>query len=189
MDSILISFLPLFLLILIAWAISHFIKRFANRYPPAGSNEGRFAGVGGWLLLLILGFMFLGPIMNASRINYDFTSVESQYPNLKSIADWSTYKSATWWTFLPFCCLSIYAGVSLVKGRDGSVVKRAIILLWIIGPVASLVMGIFIPLLVFGKIQLDPKFLGSLIASIIAAAIWTTYLSKSMRVRATYGNN
>lgn len=185
----LLSFLPLGLLILIAWAISQAIKRVANRYPAAASNQSEIAGVGGWLLLLILGFMFLGPIMGASRINYNFMSVESQYPNLKTVTDWSTYKSATWWTFLLLCCLSFYAGISLTKGRDIFVVKRAKILLWIIGPVASLVMGIFIPLLVFGKIEFDPQFLGSMIVSIIAAVIWTAYLSKSKRVRATYGTN
>ncbi len=62
MDSMLLSFLPLGLLILIAWAISQAIKRVANRYPAAASNQSEIAGVGGWLLLLILGFMFLGPI-------------------------------------------------------------------------------------------------------------------------------
>ncbi|OIQ66505.1 hypothetical protein GALL_519220 [mine drainage metagenome] len=84
------------------------------------------------------------------------------------------------------CCLSFYAGLGLAKGRDISVVKRAKIILWVIGPVASIVMGLFIPLAVFGKIESDPQFFGAFIASVIVSAIWTAYLSKSRRVKATY---
>ena len=190
MDStLLLAFLPLAIIIVIAWAISRAIKRTANKYPPAAPDQSNVSGVGGWLLLLVVGLMFLGPLMGAGRINSDFMSVESQYPNLKTVAAWGTYKIATWWTFLPVCLLSFYAGLSLVKGRNILVVKRAKIILWVIGPITSIVMGIFLPLLIFGKTEPDPQFIGGMIASIIAAAIWTAYLSKSKRVLATYGSN
>lgn len=162
------------------------IYRFAKHTPPASSSASGPAGVGGWLLLLVVGLMFLGPLMGAGRLSADITSIESQYPNLLSIPVWSTFKSASWWSFVVVCCLSFYAGLGLAKGRDFSVVKRAKILLWIIGPVASIIMGLFIPLVVIGKVESDPQFFGSLIASVIGAAIWTAYLSKSRRVKATY---
>lgn len=188
MDStMLISFLLLLVLILIAWAIARAIKRTANKYPPVAPDENNISGVGGWLLLLILGLMFLGPLMGAGRINSDFMSVEDQYPNIKTVATWATYKSATWLTFLLVCILSFYAGIGLLKGRNILVVKRAKIILWIIGPIASVVMGLLVPLFVVGKSEPDPQFIGNLIASIVAAAIWTAYLSKSKRVMTTYG--
>ena len=162
------------------------IYRFAKRTPPESSNASGPVGVGGWLLLLVFGLMFFGPLMGAGRINSDIMSTESQYANLVTVPAWGTFKSTTWWSFLVVCCLSFYAGLGLAKGRDISVVKRAKILLWVIGPVASIVMGIFIPLAVFGKVEPDPQFFGWLIASIIASAIWTAYLSKSRRVKATY---
>lgn len=162
------------------------IYRFAKRYPPASSGTTGPAGVGGWLLLLVVGLMFLGPVIGAGRINEDIMFVESQYPNLLNIQKWSTFKSATWWSFLVVCCLSFYAGIGLAKGRDISAVKRAKILLWIIGPAASIVTGVFMPLVIFGKFVSDMKFLGTLITSIVVSAIWTTYLSKSRRVKATY---
>lgn len=130
--------------------------------------------------------MFLGPLMGAGRINADIMSVESQYPNLVTVAEWGTFKSLTWWSFLVVCCLSFYAGFGLATGVDMSVVKRAKVLLWITGPAASIVMGLFIPLVVFGEIDPDPQFFGAFIVSVISAAIWTTYLSKSRRVKATY---
>ena len=197
--SLLIAFLPLaqgglfttslVIVIVIAWAIACAIKKAANKYPPVAPDQSAVSGVGGWLLLLILGLVFLGPLMGAGLMNSDFMSVESQYPNLKTVAEWRTYKSARWWTFLLVCCLSFYAGLGLVKGRNILVVKRAKIILWVIGPVANVVLDVFLPILIFGKAEPDPQFVGSMIASIIAAAIWTTYLSKSKRVMATYGSN
>jgi hypothetical protein len=191
MDSALMGLLPIAVLVLIAWAVSRGVKRYASKHPPA--SAGVTAGVGGWLLLLILGLTFLGPIVGAGRINADILSAESQYPNLKEVAAWGTYKSATWWTYLVVSCLSFYAGFGLAKGRDTSVVKRAKILLWVIGPVASLVMGLLLPMAVFGGTDASPNaigaYIGSLIASIIGAGIWTAYLSKSKRVKATYGNS
>ncbi|MDG4474828.1 DUF2569 family protein [Thiovibrio frasassiensis] len=188
MDStLLLSFLPLPIFIVIAWAISRAIKKAANKHPPATPDQSAISGIGGWLLLLILGLMFLGPLMGAGRINLDFMSVESQYPNLKTVAAWGTFKSSTWLTFLLVSCLSFYAGIGLVKSRNILVVKRAKIIIWVIGPAASILLGILIPLLVFGKSDPDPKFVGSMIASIVGAAIWTAYLSKSKRVLSTYG--
>ncbi len=165
------------------------IYRYAKRRPPSSQGADGSAGVGGWLLLLVVGLMFLGPLMGAGRLNADLMSAESQYPNLKTLDTWSTFKSATWWTFLVVSCMSFYAGLGLARGRDMSVVRKAKLLLWVIGPAASLVMGIFIPLLVFGKLESGPQFLGSLVASVIVAGIWTAYLSKSKRVQATYGNS
>ena len=173
------------LIIIIPICAIYGIYRFAKRTPRPSNSSGP-VGVGGWLLLLVAGLMFLGPLMGAGRINADIMSVESQYPNLVTVAEWGTFKSLTWWSFLVVCCLSFYAGFGLATGVDMSVVKRAKVLLWITGPAASIVMGLFIPLVVFGEIDPDPQFFGAFIVSVISAAIWTTYLSKSRRVKATY---
>jgi len=186
MNSALIGLLSIAIFIMIAWAISRGIKHYSNKFPPV-SGEGT-AGVGGWLLLLILGLMFLGPIMGVGRINDGFISAESQYPNLKQVAAWGTYKSATWLAYLIFCSLSFYAGLGLAEGRDTSVVKRAKILLWVIGPGASLFMGLVLPAVIFGRAESDPGTVGAYIGAVIVAVIWTGYLSKSKRVQATYGD-
>lgn len=174
------------ILIAIFIGVIYGIYSFAKRTPPANRSAKGPAGVGGWLLFLVAGLMFFGPLMGAGRLSIDITSIESQYPNLLTIPVWSTFKSASWWSFVVVCCLSFYAGLGLAKGRSFSVVKRAKVILWIIGPVASIIMGLFIPLVVIGKVESDPQFFGSLIASIFGAAIWTAYLSKSRRVKATY---
>ena len=66
------------------------IKAAANKYPPVAPEQSTVSGVGGWLLLLILGLMFLGPFMGMGRINTDFIAAESQDPNLNSFAEWGT---------------------------------------------------------------------------------------------------
>lgn len=174
------------LIILIFVGAIYGIYRFAKNPPPAKSNTEGPAGVAGCLLLLVVGLMLLGPLMGAGRINVDIMLAESQYPNLKDVESWQLYKSATWWSFLVVVFLSFYAGFGLAKSRNPFVVKRAKILLWVTGPVASIVMGIFLPLFVFGELVSDPQFFGALIGSVLAAAIWTAYLSKSRRVKATY---
>ena len=188
MNPVLLSFLPLALLILVAWAVSRGIKIYSNKYSPA-SSEGT-VGVGGWLLFLILGLMFISPILGVGRIYNDFMSAESQNPNLKLVAAWSLYKSATWWTFFVVCGLSFYAGLGLAKDRNIAVVKRAKILIWVIGPGANIIMSFVLPAVIFGRVEWDPNdvgaFIGALVASVLGAAIWTAYLTKSKRVRATY---
>lgn len=162
------------------------IYRFAKQNPPASYGEAGPVGVGGWLLLLVLSFIFIGPIFGAARLNFDFMNFESQFPQVLTAPEWSLYKSATWGCYAVASLLSIYAGLGLARGRNISVVKQAKIIIWIVGPGVSIVMGLLIPLVVLGSVEYDPEFLGGLIGSAIGPIIWTIYLSKSRRVKATY---
>lgn len=122
----------------------------------------------------------------AGQINASIMLSETRYPNLAAVGNWKSYKSATWLAFATFAGLSFWAGIGLARGRDASVVVRAKIVLWLIGPIASFVVGMLVPLLAFGKPLVDVQVVSNIVASAITAAIWTTYLSKSKRVRATY---
>jgi hypothetical protein len=144
------------------------------------------SGVGGWLLLLIVGMMVLGPLLGAGRINADIMMAEHQYPDITSLQQWKTYKTVTWWIFFAVVSISFYGGLGLARGNDGAAVSRAKAILWITGPGASLVLRFLVPIMVFGESNAGDQFMGAFIASIIAAAIWTTYLAKSKRVRNTY---
>ena len=170
-------------MISVAWVV---IKKVANKYPPAAPHETKASGVGGWLLVLVFGLIFLGPLVGAARINTAVTSAELRYPNLLTVAAWDVYKSATWWAFALVSSLSIYAGIGLLKGRNSLVVKRAKIILWVVGPAASLIMGIAIPRVVLGGVKLTNGVVTGLVESLIVAIVWTSYLSRSKRVRATY---
>lgn len=176
---ILTVFLPVVIDIVIIWAIALGIKKIANKYPPAAPEQSTVSGVGGWLLLLVTWFM-LSPLSGIILMFGVFTSIEELYPILKSATKWSTYKTMCWWIALFTSCLQFYAGLGLIKERSISAVKRAKIILWINGPLVTLI-TIFLIVLIFGKFELN------LIYSIIVSVIWITYLSKSKRVKATYG--
>ena len=167
------------------------VAAFANTDSAAtvSQREGPL-GVGGWLLLLVVGMMVLGPLLGAGRINADIMMVEHQYPELATFDKWRTFKSVTWLVFVAVAALSFFGGWGLARGKDWSVVKRAKVILWLTGPVASLVMGVLIPIITFGESNaVDGQFVGAFIASIIAASIWTAYLTKSKRVGNTYFNS
>lgn len=185
--SLLATFLPIAVIIAIGWALALAIKKIAKKYPPASHEKNTISGVGGWLLLLITMLMFLSPIIGAAYTSENLMSIESQHPNLKSLSEWGTLKSWTWWIYLIFCCLSFYAGLGLLKERTVSAVKRTKIILWISGPLANLIMGVLLPGLILGVFGVGPQFIVSIAASIIVTAIWTDYLSKSKRIESTYG--
>ncbi|ABQ27052.1 DUF2569 family protein [Geotalea uraniireducens] len=161
-----------------------------NSSPATDDAKCGPTGVGGWLKLLVVGMLVLGPLMGAGRIENDFMMAEHQNPNITSLNEWKTFKNATWWTFYIVAAMSFYGGWGLARGRDVSVVNRAKAILWLTGPVASINLAIIIPFIIFGKTEAgNPQFIGGFFASVVGAIIWTVYLSKSKRVRNTYCNS
>ena len=161
----------------------------ANLPPPSApeADEKKSAvGVGGWLLLLIVSLLVLVPLLGAGRLNADIVLTEMGHPNLAKLENWKSYKSALWAVFSVVAALSFWAGFGLARSRNASVVGRAKIVLWLIGPLASFVAGVFIPLLALGKPQANVQVVVNIVVSALVAALWTAYLSKSKRVRATY---
>jgi hypothetical protein len=158
----------------------------ANSYSQ--KKQDPIGGMGGWLLLLVIQMMIIGPFLGTGQIYGDFKEAEHQYPALTMLDEWRSYKQATWCLFLGFAALSIYGGWGLARGNKWIVVKRAKIILWVIGP-AALVVRELLPIISFGKANAEiTQFAGAFIASFIVSAIWTAYLSKSKRVRNTYSN-
>ena len=157
-------------------------------------------GVRGWLALLVVGMMFLGPLMGAGSINSYIMMTEYKSPQITSLAEWILFKRVTWWAFLVVVAIDFYGGLGLARGRDWSVVNRAIQILWVTGPLASILMFVIIPFFVFRKAGVGgiipasgwtaylAEYTGPFIVSLIAAGVWTAYLSKSKRVRNTYSD-
>lgn len=154
--------------------------------PNPNDSDGP-SGVGGWLLLLIAGMIAIGPLLGAVRINAEIFMAEHQYPEITGLDDWGSYKVITWILFIGFAAISVYGGWGLAQGRSWRVVDRAKAILWATGPGASVVLGLLVPAAIFGGAgALDGQVVGGLIGSVIAATIWTLYLSRSKRVRNTY---
>lgn len=157
---------------------------------PASAYKSGPSGVGGWLLLLIVGLMILGPLLSAGVIGSGFQGIERQYPNIVGVAKWTNYKTCTWVAFGIFAAIAFYGGWGLLKGRDWSVVERARKILWIINPFATIVTSAIIPYSIIGESGVDgPSVLGRVVSSSLVAWVWSSYLKKSVRVRNTYSSH
>jgi len=153
-------------------------------------NDQGPIGVGGWLLLLIVGMMILGPLLGAARINAEIWMVEEKFPTLLSVDEWVTYKTATWWAFFVLAAISFWGGLGLAQRKGWSAVTRAKAVLWISGPVAVLILNVALPAIIFGELDVDGEpIIGALVGTVIVAAAWTAYLSQSVRVKNTYSGN
>lgn len=156
-----------------------------------GETSARTApsGVSGWLLL-VAAMLVLGPFIGAIRIGADLLAAEHQYPTLESLPQWEAFKAAMWCAEAAIAVLSVYAGWGLLRETRWSAVRRAMLVLWLTGPVGVMVMGFIVPLLTLGESSArEPLFVSSLFASVLGAGVWTAYLATSRRVRNTYARN
>jgi len=145
-------------------------------------------GVGGWLALLVAGMVVLGPLLGIGRTYGEFAAAEREYPALAQVAEWSSFKTVEWAALLFFCAISIYGGLGLATKRTPDAVSRAKLVLWFNYPISITVTAMIIPATMIpdgGKQA--AMVVPSLFASLIAVAIWTAYLNRSMRVKNTYG--
>lgn len=144
-------------------------------------------GVGGWLTFLIVILTVLHPLINIVLLASEFGRVEQENPALLQISAFVQYKWFSWGLVLVCCVVSMSAGYRLWKTRIWKSVKEAVISLWIIGPLATVVLVAYL-YINFGT-ALAGSFvdiLGSLFRSLFFAGLWTAYLLRSKRVRNTY---
>ncbi len=145
-------------------------------------------GVGGWLALLVAGMLVLGPLLGVGRTYGEFASAEREYPALAQVAEWSSFKTAEWVALLIFCAISIYGGLGLATKRTPDAVSRAKLVLWFNYPISIVVTAMIIPATMIPDSGKEAAMaIPSLLAALLAVAIWTAYLNRSKRVRNTYG--
>ena len=107
-------------------------------------------GVGGWLALLIVGLVLVGPLRSVQQLSDSLTALETATPKLVAHPVWNSYKSWAWAVVLSAAALSIFTGARLAISREASVVKYSIASSWLCGPVVAAALGIAVPLLIFG---------------------------------------
>ncbi|MBF0605885.1 MAG: DUF2569 family protein [Nitrospirae bacterium] len=182
MEQILFIFISL--AVLIAWGIARIINKIGNRGRLVSTGVGP-NGIGGWLQFLIVSLVFIGPLVAIARTNGGIYSVEATDPSFIGMAQWKTFKTACWWTTFIDVGMSIYIGIVLMRGQTMIDVRKAQVMLWIrlgIGIASTLLLLIFI----FGRAEITPEVIGSFIVAAVSTAIWSVYLSRSKRVKATY---
>jgi hypothetical protein len=146
------------------------------------------SGVGGWLLVLVILMVFLGPLYGLGLLGGSIMATEESYPEIILNNNWHSYKIVSYIAFAISSIVSIYGGVVLAVYRDASAIKSAKKALWISGPIISIVTLLILSFFIFEEIDnlINTKVISAIIGSAIWAFIWTTYLNKSNRIRRTY---
>lgn len=148
-------------------------------------NKKVLSGIGGWLLLLIISMslsLVFEPLIFLSSIYMQ----EQANPRLLDIAQWQSYKLILKSLFLLVFILKLIMIYGLIKYREPEVVPRTKKLMWITGPIATSI--IFLASTVtLDSWAIDVPSISTLIASVVVTLVWVSYLSKSVRVKNTYG--
>lgn len=179
-------YLIILLFIVVMFGIVMLASALRRPKKEDGANLNPYAGVRGWLALLVAGLFVFGPLMLLGQTEGVLRDAELAYPKLLQLSQWSTYKSSVWGVVLVCIALSLWAAWGLMKGNTFGHVRRAQVVLWVIGPAKNFALSLILPVVIFGHSSFDGQALGALLASAIVALIWTLYLQLSKRVKATY---
>ncbi len=125
-------------------------------------EEIKHKGVGGWLLFLCLSLVIFSPLLMIR----DLYSAKGMNPFLFLIN-------------VALLIFSVYAGIGLWKIRKGAV-KIALIYLNV------LVLLAFFSL-IYSMVKGTYVYYSGMLSPFVYSIIWTSYLIKSKRVKATYG--
>ena len=162
----------------------------ASVAPSPGASPAIAAaprGVGGWLLLLVVAMTLATPLLGAAFSVACLAKVREQYASLTALGAWPLFERAYWIAFALAAAMLVWGGVELARRRTWIAVERAKMVLWIGWPIGIWVQGIVIPLLAFGRADpIHSWFIAPWLVAMVAAGLWTAYLAKSRRVRATY---
>jgi hypothetical protein len=145
-------------------------------------------GMGGWLLVFILVVAVASPLAILIFTASDVKSMAITYPELPRLAQWSTYVSVYWAVAVFSSMLLCFTGYRLWANRVADSIIFAKLILWICWPLCSLVVLEF-TCVIFKLPPANMLSLGSAkmaVLNLIAAVVWTCYLTISARVKNTY---
>lgn len=108
------------------------------------------AGIGGWLLFLILILMLFAPATGLERLTNEFQDAEKKFPLLAGNTQWVHYKQVSWLIFAVTVAVGFSAGYRLWKIHAAESVRFAILALWVSGPLGNF-LYLVATLLIFGS--------------------------------------
>ncbi|HEX5183543.1 MAG TPA: DUF2569 family protein [Allosphingosinicella sp.] len=149
-------------------------------------SDDRLRGVGGWLAFLVISLMALGPVVGIASTFGDLSQVEQANPLLAASAGWGIVKTVLWILTLIQVAMMVFTGWRLNRDYRRSTVKFAIVMLWVMGPVWSVVTLAAIALLMNSNPIATASSPLTLARPVIWALAWTLYLVMSRRVANTY---
>ncbi|CAB3844315.1 DUF2569 family protein [Achromobacter ruhlandii] len=158
-------------------------QNFQTITGPLGSGP---AGIGGWLLLLVIVLIAVAPIGNIGNM-LGAAQYEQDNPVLLGLPAWETYKKLAWCLVIASSIASCLAGYRLCNVRTPGSVAIAIGAIWFCGPLC-MALRLIAEAAAFdvGLAQVLGGHMSLGIGSVLGASLWTAYLKRSRRVRNTY---
>lgn len=151
-------------------------------------QPAELSGVRGWLAFLVVCLLVLAPLTILGQASNGIRVVEELYPHIAGLQKWTSMKN-TMWLFSVFQAIALFsAGLLLLITRLKSTIPRVILLMWVGGPVTSVVGILAISYQSVQSFSLlsKPSSVGDLAGSILGILLWTMYLKRSRRVKNTY---
>ena len=156
----------------------------ANPDSELITTPSKLTGVAGWLGLLAISLVALGPLLTVAFTASEIGSLKAQFPGVVGSPHWNTAVAVSWAATLAYCSLSVFAGYRLFKHHVRSTVPIVIAclwILWIFGP-GSLIAVQYMS----GGNTVAADIGADFGRAFISCFGWTLYLLFSKRVKNTY---
>lgn len=152
------------------------------------SAKSHLYGVGGWLGLLVITLLIVGPLLGFIHISTEFQSALKQMPQLENNSQWKLYSQVSWIIYSISATISIIAGYRLFKIYSYKSINFAIIAVWICNPVSKFI-KIMSAMIISNNYTIgtavEREFI-QIFTSILISFAWTMYLIRSERIKNTY---
>jgi hypothetical protein len=187
-------FLVLLLIILLSvksarnWLI-HSINKLKIKSTMKTETVANYSGpkgVGGWLFAMVIALMYVGPLLSVIRTFAMFAQLERE--GASNLAGFATFQFFGWVVTITYASLIARTGWLLKNQLVPETIITAKVLIWLAAVGGSVLLGLVLPAIWLG-IDADLVVRGSISVamSAIVAGVYTLYLSKSQRVKNTYG--
>ncbi|MGP0834066.1 DUF2569 family protein [Serratia sp. CY85251] len=152
-------------------------------------NNGRLAGVGGWLGFLIA-VLFIGGVFSllVSFGGGTWKEVEKQNPSLLTHAAFQNLQMMDRGVQFVVGALLFYCGYILYSKAVPETLKIAKIIIGLVYPLSIIFRDLFAPYFFLGISLTGSEVVGDVVKAIVWSIIWTLYLYRSERVKNTYSN-
>lgn len=152
-------------------------------YRRIGASYGRRGG----LALIALVLLAINPLYRMAAVGY-LQIIANQHPAIVANPYWDLYYTFTIFLTAAALVLSVYGGVGVLTGQRRSIVWRALIALWVAGPLVNALY-----LFIAGKVATlaavpAPDFLLGMLPPLAVSLLATAYLLTAAQVRTVYAD-
>lgn len=145
------------------------------------TKDGIAVGIRGWLLFFVLSFMLWEPTTRMLHL-YFLSNAISTHPALVELPGWSEYLMWASAGAITALLMIFFAGWSLVGFRQWSSIRKTLIVMWLL-PLPTIAVNFMLLKLTSGH---GVDFANGIVPSLVTTILWTVYLLRSKRVKATY---